>query len=70
MTRVKFRVASLTKYQDYSAVALDPVTAGSEENNRFFKYTPGGRIEMNVINHDALTEFEPGTEFYVDFTKA
>lgn len=73
--RAKFKVQSVTYNapagtEQPGSVILAPVTAGSEENKTFWKYTPSGRIEMQVSNMAALSEFKPGTEFYVDFTPA
>jgi hypothetical protein len=73
--RAKFKVQSVTHNapagtEKSGSVVLTPVTSGSEENKVFWKYTPSGRIEMQVSNMDALAQFQPGQEFYVDFTPA
>lgn len=52
------------------SVVLEAVINGSEENKEFFRYTPSGRIRIGIINKTAFQRFEPGTEYYVDFTKA
>lgn len=39
----------------------------TEENKRFHKYTPMGKIEMTVDNPNV--SFEPGKEYYVDFSE-
>lgn len=51
-------------------VKMTPVMSGSPENESFFKWSPWGAIEIGTINWEALAEFNPGDEFYVDFTKA
>lgn len=51
-------------------IVLSPVTGGSEENKKFFKWTPSGRIELGVVNAEAAALFEPGKEYYIDFTPA
>jgi hypothetical protein len=44
-----------------------PVISGSEENKKFFAYTPSGKIELSSINGQL---FEVGKEYYLDFTPA
>lgn len=69
MVRAKFRVNSVTKFEgEYVSVKLSPVTSGSEENKGFWKYTPSGTLEMSITNPEASKQFEPGKEFYVDFS--
>lgn len=51
-------------------VSLRPVTDGSQENEKFYQYTPGGQLELATLNHDALKQFEVGKEFYVDVKPA
>jgi hypothetical protein len=38
------------------------------ENQRFHKYTPGGRLEMQVNNPEV--KFEYGKSYYLDFSEA
>ena len=66
MVRAKFVVYSVEE----GKIKLTPVMDGSEENRRFFKYTPYGQIEIGTINEDAIKQFIPGKSFYVDFTEA
>jgi hypothetical protein len=69
--RAKFRVTSVTRMEsEASRVTLAPVTSGSEENKAFYKWTPGGSISLETINTEASKQFEPGKEFFVDFTPA
>lgn len=49
-------------------VLLLAVTKGSEENKTFWKYTPAGSISLSITNPDAVSQFEAGKEYYVDFT--
>ena len=53
---------------DYSTVRLNPVIGGSEENEEFYKATPGGDIELQVVKNETAQLFEVGKEYYVDFT--
>lgn len=72
--RAKFRVQSITMNgsdeEPNFNVTLYPVTADTEENKRYWKWTPGGMIQLTTINEAAAKEFTPGDEFYVDFSKA
>ncbi|MFC3834781.1 MULTISPECIES: hypothetical protein [Deinococcus] len=70
-TRAKFKVVGKTEGTDGTGnVSLQAVHAGSEENEAFFRYTPAGSINLNILNPQAMAAFEQGAEYYVDFTKA
>lgn len=68
--RAKFVVDSVTQQNGGGVkVELKPVTSGSEENKSFWKYTPSGKLEMwMTAGIPAADAFEPGQEFYIDFT--
>lgn len=69
--RAKFKVQSVTESEGGLKTAnLSPVTSGSPENEKFFKWTPGGQIQLGTINPEAAAQFVPGRQFYVDFTAA
>lgn len=69
--RAKFKVQSVTESEGGLKTAnLTPVTSGSPENEQFFKWTPGGQIQLGTINPTAAEQFTPGRQFYVDFTPA
>jgi hypothetical protein len=71
MVRAKFIVESVTNTRyGNGVVKLSPVASGSEENEKFWQYTPSGLIELQTTNLDALNQFEVGKEYYIDFTKA
>ena len=53
-----------------STIELHPVSDGSEENKRFFEATPGGKIELGILNAEAAKQFDLGRSYYVDFTPA
>ncbi|TAV48427.1 hypothetical protein ELI30_09000 [Rhizobium leguminosarum] len=40
------------------------------ENGRFTVATPWGELRMTVDNPSAAIQFEPGQEYYLDFTPA
>lgn len=71
MVRAKFKVDEISFFASGTGkLVLQPVTGGSEENEKFFKYTPGGKIELHVVAPATLKMFEVGQEYYVDFTIA
>ena len=72
--RAKFYVVSLTKQKMWNGedgvgtvIKLSPVMNGSDENKKFYKYSPSGSIELGTVNEGAATQFEIGKEYYVDF---
>lgn len=73
MVRAKFECkAKAARPQEYGGynIVLQPVVGGSEENDSFFKLTPGGNVDLAVVSEEAAAEFEVGKQFYVDFTEA
>jgi len=69
--RGKFKCSEVAQVEGgTNRVSLYPVVSGSEENKQFFKWSPGGKIELAVVNPDTAALFEPGKEYYVDFTPA
>lgn len=68
--RAKFRVDYKKQTSYGQEVGLVAVSSGSEDNQRFFKATPSGSIEIRTINDAAAEQFRVGQEFYVDFTPA
>jgi hypothetical protein len=68
--RAKMKCISITNTADSATARLEPVVSGSEENKSFYRWTPGGHIELNMIHKDTAKQFEPGKEYYVDFTPA
>lgn len=69
-TRAKFQVSERLETPSGYRVTLQPVTATSEENASFFKYTPTGKLEMGLVQQETAEQFTPGKQFYIDFTEA
>jgi hypothetical protein len=74
MVRAKFTCTTVSKSLHWDGskrflytANLTPVTTGSDENKSFFAATPSGSISLGSFLEDA---FEPGKEYYVDFTPA
>lgn len=74
-TRCKFVCQSVTKSKPWNTgdkgflftARFIPVTGGSEENKKFFEYTPSGSVEIGTYKEDV---FEVGKEYFLDFTLA
>ena len=68
--RAKFRLISV---EPNGLIRAEAVTADSEENKSWSKWTPGGQLFLNITNPDALVQFAPDGdlcgEFYLDLTK-
>jgi len=70
MVRAKFKVGIVSHLEHGGEVVLEAVTCGSEENKKFWKYTPAGHLKMHIDNPEAMAQFKPGQEFYLDLTPA
>lgn len=77
MVRAKFKVKSHETQLSHvngkgivpvTTVKLEAVYGGSEENQRFFSATPGGSINLNLVNPETAAHFPLGEEVYVDFS--
>lgn len=69
--RAKFVVQSVKETKSGTEeVEMRPVMGGSEENEKFWEASPYGSLELGIDNEEAHGIFEPGDEFYVDFTPA
>jgi tRNA U54 and U55 pseudouridine synthase Pus10 len=53
----------------FFSIKLFPVINGSAENETFFKYTPGGELNLAVVNIEAAKQFEVGKEYYIDISE-
>lgn len=69
--RAKMKCESLEQIDSGGGtVRLTPVISGSVENERFYRWTPGGSLVLSTINQSAFEQFELGKEFYVDISPA
>lgn len=51
-------------------IILSPVYSSdpNNENHAFWEATPSGKIELGVVNAEAVKDFDLGNEYYIDFT--
>lgn len=68
--RAKMNCFSVLKTSGQEVVKLTAVTANSEENKTYSKFTPSASVEMTITNPDALGFFEAGKEYTIDFNPA
>jgi hypothetical protein len=71
MIRAKFTCQqnTLNHETQTATVILTPVTnSATEENLSFWKYTPAGRIELQITNPAASSQFSVGTDYYLTIT--
>lgn len=57
--------------EPYATVTMAPVFGGygdGKVNDSWSKYTPSGKIEMNITNPSAIDAFDIGKAYYIDFT--
>lgn len=55
------------------SIKMSPVYGNGDpnhENSKFWKASPGGSLSLDVVNADAVDQFEVGKEYYLDFTPA
>lgn len=73
MIRCKLKVTSIGPIQEDGSAAeviMEPVSYGSPENEKFFRYTPWGQFRFGTINVEAVTQLEEGQEYYIDISPA
>lgn len=71
--RAKFVCDSVQDQPDYNLnkITFSPVVDGSEENESFSKFTPSGKLELDVsYETPASGAFEIGKSYYLDLTPA
>lgn len=74
--RAKFRCSVVEDWGYSKKVKLNAVYPTEEErgtlseNESFNKATPNGELWMTIDNPAAAVQFEPGKEYYLDFTEA
>lgn len=73
MVRAKFKLSEVTQY-DYNNSRKYVFSAiqdkSTPENEQFTKYTPSGKLEIQVDNPAVHDAFQVGKFYYLDFTPA
>lgn len=71
MIKAKFKCISTSTDLGDTTVQLEPVMDGSEENKSFARYTPNGKLEMDISEGTPAADFfEEGKEYYLTFNPA
>ena len=72
IVRCKYTCQSVTKRKHWQQkdrflfeAEFSAVTDGSEENKKFFEYTPSGTLKIGTYKEDL---FEPGKDYYLDIS--
>lgn len=69
LVRAKFKVESVTKVVYGESIKMNAVCYDdNDENKSFSQATPTGSYEMFVNNEKLFGVFQPGQEYYLDFT--
>lgn len=65
--RCKMKITAIINQDDgCHQFCAEPVTYGSEENDTYFKYTPGGSLDLQLLNAKSVEGYKVGDEIYVD----
>jgi len=75
MVRAKFRVNAIRNVAAYNSSThettfVELVPAAGDANKTWSKWTPSGKLEMQINNPEALKQFELGACYFLDFTPA
>lgn len=68
--RAKVTCTSLAGNWVHFDTVYEPDATKDTENARFTTATPGGQIQLLINNPAAMSQFEQGKSYYVDFTPA
>jgi hypothetical protein len=70
MVRCKFVVESVEPNPECGRVKLRAVYDPNpeSENGKFFRWTPAGELDLQVVRPEVVAQFVEGQEFYVDLT--
>ena len=68
--RCKMKVSEVKLTACGTSLLLEPVINGSEENKKFWTWTPSGKLSLDIVNTEATKDVKPAQEYYVDLTLA
>lgn len=76
--RAKFACQSVQRFAQNSNIVLEAVRPSTyrspndesplSENEAFYALTPAGNITLQCVRPETAALFEPGKEYYLDFT--
>ena len=66
----KMKCKQVSLHEVGANVLLEAVTDDSPENRTWSKYTPSGRLELQITNPAATSHFAQGGVYLVTITKA
>lgn len=70
MVRAKVKCVGIQNNEVEFQTVYEAPDQRDTENQRFTQATPWGTIKMGIDNPEALSQFEEGKEYYVDFHPA
>jgi hypothetical protein len=75
--RAKMQVSKVERHQGQDRITCNAVAKagsypadGTDDDNTYAKFSPQGELTLTIANPALLGQIEPGTKFYLDFTKA
>ncbi len=68
MVRAKVRCEAIANNVVFFSTVYETDAEKNPEDARFTTATPWGHIQMGINNPAALTQFEAGKTYYVDFS--
>ena len=69
MDTLRVMCTAKLQHQNGFDITLEPVQAGSTENNVFYQGTPTGGISLGVLDEETAKSYEVGSEYVVNITK-
>ena len=76
MVRCKFRCHFKEEHKGIEgniygvSIKMHPAYGDSEENKKFWNYTPSGEINFYTTNINVANQIEQNKEYYIDITPA
>lgn len=74
--RAKMQVSRVERWNGGDRITCNAIAKstsypadGHDEDNSYAKFTPTGELTLTIANPDLIGKIEPGTKFYLDFTK-
>jgi len=68
--KAKMVVESVVRMKGCEELRMNAVINDCPENKTFSEYTPSANVSIHISNPALIGTFNPGEEYYLDFTKA